>query len=217
MRTLCQPVFFLSELPESAKEAARNWYREHGFDFAWYTTVYEDAASVADILGIDMRTRKVKYRDGTTRYDGISIGFSGFYSQGDGAHLEGRYRYAKNAAKAIREYAPQDAELHRIADELQALQRKNFYRLVADVKHSGRYSHEFCTNIDVTLNNDNCSSPSMEVEGKVVQLLRDFMRWIYRALKNEYEHQSSDEVVDEKLAEDGTEFTENGNRTIAIH
>lgn len=216
MRTFCQPVFNLSELSDAAKEAARSWYRENAFDSSWYASVYEDAAMIADILGIDLRNRKT-YCNGESRYDGINIGFSGFSCQGDGAHFEGHYTYAKGAAKDIRKYAPQDAELHRIADELQAIQRKHFYRLTADVKHSGYYQHEFCTNIDVLLCNDHYSPPSIKIEGEVVQLLRDFMRWIYRALELEYDFQNSDENIGEMIEANSFEFTESGKRLIAIH
>ena len=113
MRVLTQPVFHLSEISESAKENARNWYRQSAFDNDWFDAVYEDAANIADIIGIDIRNRKVSLGNGTTRYDGINIGFSGFWSQGDGAHFEGQYSYAKGASKEIREYAPKDEELHR--------------------------------------------------------------------------------------------------------
>ena len=62
------------------------------------------------------------------------IWFSGFWSQGDGACFEGRYAYAPRASLRIRDYAPRDTELHRIADALQALQRLNFYQLTASFR-----------------------------------------------------------------------------------
>lgn len=52
-------------------------------------------------------------------------------------------------AALIREYAPQDTELHRIADALQAIQRRNFYQLRADASHRGHYYHEYCMAISV--------------------------------------------------------------------
>ena len=55
--------------------------------------------------------------------------FRGFASQGDGASFEGQYSHARGAARAIRAHAPKDEELHRIADELQAVQKRNFYQL----------------------------------------------------------------------------------------
>lgn len=206
-------LFNFSALSVAAKEAARQWFREGAFDHAWYEFVYEDAANIADILGIDLRTRKVQYRNGETRYDAINILFSGFSCQGDGACFQGSYRYAKGAAKEIRKYAPQDNELHRIADELQAIQRRHFYRLKAEVKHSGHYYHQYCTDIQV---DDDEGYPDVEVQKAVTQLLRDFMGWIYRALEKEYDFQNSDEVVDENIAANGYEFTEAGERSVSV-
>ncbi|MDD5056585.1 MAG: hypothetical protein PHQ60_02330 [Sideroxydans sp.] len=219
MRTLCKPVFNFSELSEAAKEKARAWYRETSASDQWYESVYEDVANIADILGIDIRNRKVSYRNGTTSYDGINIGFSGFSSQGDGAHFEGRYSYVRGAAKEIREYPSQDADLHRIADELQAIQRKNFYGITANVKHSGHYQHENCTNIEVEITDDrhgNQRYVSIEVHEQVEEVLRNFMRWIYRSLEKEYDFFVSNEAVDENIAMNGYEFSSNGDRSIAI-
>lgn len=207
-------LFKLNELSETAKEAARQWYREHGLDHAWYETVYEDAASIADMLGIDLRTKKVQFRNGETRWDGINILFSGFYSQGDGACFEGSYRYAKGAAKEIRAYAPQDTELHRIADKLQAIQRKHFYKIRATVKHEGHYYHQYCTSINVSTGD--FDYPDCSVQKEVAELLRDFMHWIYKSLEREYEWQNADEQVDETIAANEWEFTEVGQRQILV-
>jgi len=218
-RRICETVFQFSDLEESSKEAARQWYRENAFADCWWDTVYEDAAMVADILGIDLRTRKVQFRNGETRYDGINIGFSGFSCQGDGAHFQGSYSYAKGAAKAIREYAPKDTVLHGIADSLQSIQRNHFYKLKASVKHSGHYQHQYCTDIEVAKEDRDGYdlAPGIEVEKEVSEILRSFMQWIYCQLEKEYEFRNSDEVVDEEIASNGYEFTESGGRSISIH
>lgn len=220
MRTVFNSVFPLAELSAAAKEAARNWYRQYAMDENWYDSVYEDAANIADILGIDIRNRKVSFRNGNTRYDGINIMFSGFSSQGDGAQFVGKYSYAKGAAKAIREYAPLDTELHRIADELQAIQCRHFYGIAATVEHSGHYQHEYCTDIDVEMTDDRHGNYRYMKKGDkddVAILLRDFMRWIYRALEKEYDYQNSAEAVDERIEASGFEFTADGSRSISIH
>lgn len=220
MRTIINKVFPLSELSDAAKEAARNWYRQYAMDDNWYDSVYEDAANIADILGIEIRNRTVAFRNGNTRYDGINIMFSGFSSQGDGAQFVGKYRYSKGSAKAIRDYAPLDTELHRIADELQAIQCKHFFGIKATVEHSGHYQHEYCTDIDVKIADDrhgNYRYMRQNAREDVVLLLRDFMRWIYRALEKEYDHLNEAETVDEMIKENGFEFTEDGSRSISIH
>lgn len=82
-------VYRLDELSDTAKDKARAWYREGGFDYEWYDAVYEDFQRIAEILGIDFRIRAVRLMGGGTRRDPC-IWFRGFWSQGDGACWEGR-------------------------------------------------------------------------------------------------------------------------------
>ena len=142
-------VYRLDELSEAAKDNARAWYREGGFDYDWYDAVYEDFRRIADILGIRIKTRTVRLMGGGVRQEPC-IWFTGFWSQGDGAAFEGHYSYRKGTAAEIRTYAPKDVELHRIADALHQAQRRNFYQLTAEATHRGRYYHEYCMAISVT-------------------------------------------------------------------
>lgn len=211
MRTIETTVYRYDELPtDEAKEKAREWFSRHVFeDSCDWECVYEDAATVADILGVDLRQRRVNLMGGGHRYE-PSIYFSGFWSQGDGACFEGTYRYAKGAAKKIREYAPRDAELHRIADALQAVQRRHFYRLVASTVHRGHYSHSGCMNVSVEDSEDRYRDIG-DAEDDVTQLMRDFADWIYSQLEREYEYLTSDEAVEEALRANEYEFDEDGN------
>lgn len=208
-RTIEKTVFKFDELSDRAKEKARDWYRDDAFDYDWYTFLYEDLAIIFDILGIDSR-KPVKLMNGTTRYDPC-IWFSGFSSQGDGACFEGTYRYAKGASKKIREHAPQDEKLHAIADLLTEVQRRHFYRLEARVTHSGHYYHEGCTTIDVT-DRESGDDIGGETEKEVAEQLRALMRWIYRALQDEYRYLNSNEAIDESIDATGYEFYEDGSR-----
>ena len=112
----------------------------------------------------------------------------------------------------VKEYAPKDAELHRIAKGLQEVQKKWFYGLVGSVKHQGHYYHEFCTVVDVCKRDEQewFSTVPIEVQDELTDLLRDFMRWIYRTLQEEYEYLSSDEQVLEMLDANEYDFTEDG-------
>lgn len=49
-------------------------------------------------------------------------------------------------------------------------------------------------------------------EDIVAEALRDLARWLYRQLEREYEHPTSDAVVDEALAANDLSFTEDGRR-----
>ena len=188
-------LYTFDELDDSAKETARQWYREGAFDWEWWD--FEDSKACGKILGIDID----------------KIYFSGFASQGDGACFEGSYSYAKGAVKAIKAYAPTDKTLHQIAEDLQSIQRRYFYQLSASVKHSGHYYHENCTEISVSDDRDGYGwDAGIEAEDAITEALRDFMRWIYRQLESEYEYINSDEAVDESILINEYTFDEEGNR-----
>jgi len=198
--TVTREIFQFSELDDSAKEAAREWYRAGALDYEWWECTIDDFVTIAATLGIETSADKVF--------------FSGFYSQGDGASFHGSYSYKKGAAKAIRDYAPTDETLHAIADRLQDVQRRNFYRLSAELSrnhYAGNYYHENTVSIDVFKNgepDDNFPETADEVR----DIMRDLMRWLYRTLEAEHDYLLSDEAVDETIKANDYEFTEEGER-----
>jgi len=204
-------VYRFDELSDAAKEKARAWYRDGGFNYDWHDAVYEDFQQIAEILGLDLKTRPVRLMGGGTRREPC-IWFRGFWSQGDGACFDARYSYRRGAPRRIREYAPQDTELHRIADALQAIQRRNFYQLRAEATHRGLYYHEQCMAISVGRDSPTWQDMTAGAEEAVVEALRDLGRWLYRQLEREYDYLSSDEVVDETIIANGYTFTEVGQR-----
>lgn len=204
-------VYGLDELSDAAKEKARAWYRQVGFDDDWYELLYEDFQCIAEILGLRLKTVPVRLYGGGMRPKPC-IWFSGFWSRGDGACFEGRYSHAKGAARKIRDHAPKDGELHRIADALQAIQRRNFYQLHADITHRDRYYHEYCMSISVERDSPTCQDRTADAEDVVAEVLRDLARWLYRQLEREYEYLTSDEVVDEAIIADTYTFTDAGHR-----
>ena len=204
-------VYTIDELSDEAKESARCWYRQAGIHDEWYDFVYEDFETVCKILGVTLATTPVRLYGGGTR-DKPQIYWSGFASQGDGASFAGRYSYARGAARAIRAHAPQDSDLHRIADELQAIQRRNFHQLHASIGQSGRYCHEYSMTIEVERDYPTSQPMTDGAEDMVIEALRDLARWLYRQLRCEYEHQTSDEVVDEALDVNAYTFTAEGTR-----
>jgi hypothetical protein len=204
-------VFRLDELSEGAKEQARAWYREASACDDWHECVFEDFETICAILGVRLKTRSVRLFGGGTRQKPC-IWFSGFASQGDGASFEGALRFAAGARKAIRAHAPQDGELHRIADALQAIQRRNFYQLRADVNQRGRGCHEYSMSIAVERDSPNNQNMTADAEDTIAELLRDLARWLYRQLEREYEYQTSDEVTDEAILGNEYTFTGEGRR-----
>lgn len=186
--TITKTYRTFDELSESEKQSALDEYRDiNASDSFWYESTYEDAKEISALMGFDIDR----------------IYFSGFWSQGDGACFEGDLGYAKQCAKAVKEYAPLDAELHQIAEAWQELQKRHFYQIGAKVKHSGHYQHENCTSFDVWRGDEYASG---ELEESVKEIARDYMRWIYERLKEAYEHYTSDECVAESLIANEIEF-----------
>ena len=204
-------VYCIEELPDAARESARAWYRESCLDHDWYDFVFEDFETICRILGVTLRTSTVRLMGGGTRQK-PHVFFTGFWNQGDGACFEGSFSHARSAAKAIRAHAPRDTELHRIADALQAAQRKNFFQLTAEIRHRGNYSHEYGMAIEVERDSPTWQPMTEDAEDSVIEALRDLARWLYRQLQREYEHQTSDAVVDEAIAVNAWSFTAEGER-----
>lgn len=204
-------VYRLDELSDAAKVKARDWYREGAVDHDWYEFVYEDFQRICAILGVALKTIPVRLYGGGTRQKSC-IWFSGFWSQGDGACFEGQYRYAAGAVRKIRDHAPKDTELHRIAAALQAVQRRNFFQLHAGIVHRDRYYHEYCMAIAVERDSPSYQEMTAGAAETVIEALRDLARWLYRQLEREYDYQTSDAVVDEAILANGYTFTANGRR-----
>ncbi|WP_072386851.1 antitoxin of toxin-antitoxin stability system [Hyphomicrobium sp. CS1BSMeth3] len=204
-------VYHLDELSDAAEEKARAWYRAGAFDHDWFECVYEDFESVCKILGVRLDTRAVRLYGGGTRGKPC-IWFSGFWNQGDGACFEGRYSHAKAASRKIRAHAPNDEKLHRIADALQATQRRNFYQLHAVVTHRGRAHHELSMAISVERDSPVSQEMTADAEDAVIEALRDLACWLYHQLEREYECLTSAAVVDEAIVANEYTFTEDGHR-----
>ena len=203
MRTemIMREIYTFDELSDSAKEKARHWWRNGGLDCDWYEPVYSDFVGICGILGFDVDSRDMQ--------------FSGFCSQGDGASFTGSYKYGKCSAKKIREYAPQDAALHEIADTLQALQKRNFYSLSASVtRNHSIYVHEntiSCGYVD--RDSDNYQDPTSDAEETLTDCARDLCHWLYASLEKEYDWLMSDEYIDETIRCNEYEFTKEGECT----
>ena len=53
-------VYRLGELSESAREKARSWYREIGFEHDWHEFVFDDFVRIGEILGLTFKTRPIR-------------------------------------------------------------------------------------------------------------------------------------------------------------
>ncbi len=210
-RTVETVVYELEELPDTAKEQARAWYRGTCLEHEWYDAVFEDFETICRILGVTLRTSSVRLMGGGTR-EKPHLWFRGFSSQADGASFEGTFSHAKGAARAIRTHAPKDEELHRIADELQAVQKCNFYQLGGSIRTRGSYCHEHSMAIEVERDSPTWQPMTDGAEDTVIEALHDLARWLYRQLEREYEYLTSDAAVDEAIEVNEYTFTAEGRR-----
>jgi hypothetical protein len=206
MRQVTKTVFNFDELSDAAKEKARDDYRSNGRYEGWHEGVYEDARECALPIGI--------------RID--EIWFSGFSSQGDGACFEGTWSARDVKPGELKEHAPQDAELHRIAAEFERIAscrpESSF-----TVKHSGHYYHKYDTEFSVDLGETHfdtlvepCNPEFLQGildqhEKDLIEAARDFMDWIYDSLRKQDEYLDSDEAVDESIVANEYEFDEDGD------
>jgi hypothetical protein len=212
-------VYKFNELSDEVKEKVRDKIRYSGgyLSYDWWDWTYDFVAEAADLIGIDLRTREWKDRKGEKHYDGINILFSGFSSQGDGACFNGSYRYNKGSVKNVKKEFPTETDLHDIAQDLYNVQRRAFYRLYAKVTPgplSNHYSHYNTRTIEV-YDDKELEYPAetwKEFEDGIDEALRDFMKWIYEKLEEEYESLMTDEQVDEHIESNNYEFEEDGTR-----
>lgn len=166
-------------------------HRDINVDYEWWDFTYADFGTICDIVGIEL--------------DKSEPSFSGFCSQGDGASFTGSYRFKDDAPAKIREHAPQDEELHRIADQLCLVGRMYYPAYVTMRRIWGSRSIHECTMYvnDVEPIDGDADDWAHEVhdavEREVQDLMRDLARWLYRSLEAEYEHLTSDEVVWEAI------------------
>lgn len=213
MKTVEVKAYYFDELSDSAKERARVWWRNASTgDNFFAECVIDDAATIAALMGLDINTTRKNLVGGGTRY-APTVYWSGFWSQGDGACCEGTWRACDVQSGKVREYAPQDTELHRIAAEFERLALA-FPETSFIVKHRGHYSHENCTVFDFRHGDDveNDTRDFDACETDLTEAARDFMRWIYRQLEAAYEWENAVEQVDDSIRANEYEFTEDGER-----
>lgn len=198
-------AYKLSELDDRARETARDGWRNGHLDYEWWDAVYEDADNVAEILGIDIDRKHIRTMEGGRR-SSPSIWFNGFYTQGSGSAFDGDYAYRNGALGAVRQYAPMDDELHKIASNLQAIQRRYFYRLSARIRTANR---ETSIRVDVEHSDRRWDCPE-DGEDAITEAMNDFNHWVFRRLEQEYEYLMSDEVIDESIEANQCLFDERG-------
>ena len=186
MQTKVIETYGIEELEGRAKENALEWLRE-GLDYEWYDFVFEDAKKCASILGIEIGDI--------------------YFSMDDGACFNGRFSYAKGWKKALKAYAPIDAELLRIGQELQEIQKPFLYQIGGTVGINGRYYTTICESADI--NGRFADVPDSAIDA-LSQVFTDFASWIFSRLRTEYEWLMSEEQLIETAKANGYAFDSEG-------
>ena len=182
MRELVKYVYELDELDDAAKEKAREWYiRECMHDEWWDHTVDVLQADIIPLLGIE----------------DAEISFSLGYCQSDFAAVEGYVQYRKGMVKDIIERFPTDTSLHEVAREIADAHRRSFYRIEGKLERN-RYGNR----IDIY---------TCEDDSDLIEAIRRLDHYVYESIRSEYEYQTSEECVDERLRDMGYEFYDCGS------
>ncbi len=212
-QTIETTVYNFDELNDAAKEKARDWFREGYPDSDWWEATFEDANECARRLGITIDTRPNQ---------GLCIFFTGFSSQGDGAHFEGVYAPVENAVDAIKGHAPIDEKLHAIAGLFDAANALAKGALTIKIGHKGHYEHAYTMTYDYAWTEaayeedgetplfSNADMESAEEAFKEACIA--FANWIYRQLESEHDYLLSNESVDENIRINEYTFTADGKR-----
>ncbi len=220
-KTTVEQLYFFEELSETAKEKAREWYREGNLDYEWWDCTYEQVQDAAKYLGIEIDTKpqksiggyvKGKWDSGkeTTREE-TCIYFSGFSSQGDGASFLGTWKASNmKPLEELKADFGTDEKLWGIHARLAdfALRYPDAY--CTSSRSSCHYSHERSTNLEAVLGED--IDYNKETHAPLEECLVSFMLWIYACLEDEYNWLNSDESIDESIKMNEYEFTEDGKR-----
>ena len=186
MQTKIINIYEITELEGTARQRALDWLRE-GLNYEWYDSVFEDAKKCASILGIEIGDI--------------------YFSMDDGACFNGRFSYAKGWKKALKAYAPIDAELLRIGQELQKIQKPFLYQIGGTVGSNGRYHTTICGSADI--NGRFADVPDSTIDD-LSQAFTDFASWIYRTLEKEYDWLMSEDQLIETAKANGYAFDSEG-------
>lgn len=212
-----------AKLSKTAKERAREKWREHELDYDWWEDTYADAMTMGALFGCQVDDNTARTVGGQHISD-PDIQFQGFSSQGDGACWSGCLYTDKlaGAVERVKAEAPQDEELHRLAGLAEAL-----HGMIAAVQVANRLTTdpearawpEVEVGMTLTVTGHESSyrtrvdgdDVSADIEKAANELVGDFAIWIYRQLEAEYEYRLDDAQIDESIRSRDPDFDKDGN------
>ena len=205
-------VYRLTELPETAKRRARDWYRETCFDHDWYDAVYDDFETVCQILGVTPPDQP-RQADGRRHARTEPHLLLRLRQPGRWSLLRGRIQPCKG--RPLAPSAPMRRRTRRCTPSPTPCKRRRSPTSINSTPRSGSAvvtRHEWSMAIEVERDSPTGQPVTYGAEDAVIEALRDLARWLYRRLEGEYDHLMSDAVVDESIAANGMTFTGTGQR-----
>lgn len=175
------------EVQNKVIERERN--DENRLNYDWYDSIVEDAKTCLGYMGF---------------FD-VTVGFSGFWSQGDGANFTAEFNSTKIDLEKLQNYAPTIHDKY-----TQLLTSLNNEVVTANlVKRNRHYSHKNTVCIEM-FEADVADSQCNHFEELLERLRLMLCDDIYCALEDEYNHLNSDESIKECLIANDFEFTADG-------
>ena len=179
MRKMTTMVYSFNELSEAAQERALNAFRCSNVEFNWWEDSYDTIRTAGKLLGLEI---------GDIHFDAYLY-----------CIFDAHYRYVRGAVKAVRNEFPRMTDLHEVARDLQALQRRYFYSLRCNVASQRDTNSYQCFRF----------GEDYECED-LGDIIDDFAHWARVLLRDEYKYLTSDEAVKEAIEANEHEFTEAG-------
>ena len=187
MRTVRTKVYKFEELSEEAKSVAIDNFRNiNTTDDFWFDAILEGFKEQLEEIG----------------FSGATIGFSGFWSQGDGLSFDAKVNASKFATTKNEIRVSKLIDFGFI-DEF-TIEKTSF---------ANHYSHEKTRYIDYSIcNGDNLNEELEKLCNKIELKRLDLCREFYSILEKEYYFLESDECVKETIILNEYEFLKDGTK-----
>lgn len=182
-------LYKFDELSTQAKKRAIISFQEDDsyLYYDWYQDTINDFETILELIG----------------YYNITCYFSGFYSQGDGACFSARFSREKRCLQKVKSYCQKEEKILDIVEQIQSeIPLHEEY----EIKYSGHYYHEYCTNVYYLGDNNKAE----QLDERFLELSRQLMKILYKKLNDEYCYLNSDEAIAEYIKANNYEFTEHG-------
>lgn len=190
MKTICTEVYQYHELSPAAQEIARQWWVGCLGEQNWWEDTKDEFHELLEAIGFGQ----------------VQSGFSGFSSQGDGAHFEGDWTYPANWKTTLEDWGNPPPVVS-ACRALQAVAHRNIYKTAFSIVHRSRYQHSGGMRID-------CAEwvGGESGENDIEQACRQIADWYYARLRDEWDFLSSPEQCAEAMEANGYTFTNDGKR-----